>query len=97
MSPYTNSPRDRDFPVLSDRLLETDTIACKGNTSSNPASCLTPSDWQRELLAGTVSFFAAVYIIIDISSILMDAGIPQEAGIIATILASAVGCFIMGL
>ncbi|MDT2256861.1 hypothetical protein P7H06_06350 [Paenibacillus larvae] len=53
------------------------------------------------MAAGAVSgygiFFAAVYIIIDISSILMDAGIPQEAGIIATILASAVGCFIMGL
>nr|WP_313789777.1 solute carrier family 23 protein [Paenibacillus larvae] len=53
------------------------------------------------MAAGAVSwyciFFAAVYIIIVNSSILADAGIPQEAGIIATILASAIGCFIMGL
>lgn len=56
-----------------------------------------PSFWRREALAGTVSFFAIVYIIIVNSSILADAGIPQEAGIIATILASAVGCFVMAL
>lgn len=69
----------------------------KEMTSPNSATRLIPSDWRRELLAGTVSFFAAVYIIIVNSSILADAGIPQEAGIIATILASAIGCFIMGL
>ncbi|WP_374020469.1 NCS2 family permease [Paenibacillus thiaminolyticus] len=68
----------------------------KKNASPNPAVRLNPSDWRRELLAGTVSFFAIVYIIIVNSSILADAGIPQEAGIIATVLASAVGCFIMG-
>jgi len=69
----------------------------KENTSPNPASRLAPSAWRRELLAGAVSFFAIVYIIIVNSSILADAGIPQEAGIIATILASAIGCFIMGI
>ncbi|MFD0717616.1 NCS2 family permease [Paenibacillus sp. GCM10027626] len=67
------------------------------NASLNPTARLAPSDWRRELLAGTVSFFAIVYIIIVNSSILVDAGIPQGAGIIATILASASGCFIMGL
>lgn len=51
---------------------------------------------RRELLAGVVSFFAIVYIIIVNASILADAGIPQEAGIVATVLASAAGCFIMG-
>ncbi len=69
----------------------------KEDTSPNAAARLAPSDWQRELLAGAVSFFAIVYIVIVNSSILADAGIPQEAGIIATILASAIGCFLMGL
>lgn len=69
----------------------------KEKTSPSLATRLTPNNWRRELLAGIVSFFAAVYIIIVNSSILVDAGIPQEAGIIATILASAVGCFMMGL
>ncbi|WP_199898963.1 NCS2 family permease [Paenibacillus popilliae] len=68
----------------------------KENASPNPAVRLNRSDWRQELLAGTVSFFAIVYIIIVNSSILADAGIPQEAGIIATVLASAIGCFIMG-
>lgn len=69
----------------------------KENASPSPASRLAPSAWRRELLAGVVSFFAIVYIIIVNSSILADAGIPQEAGIIATVLASAVGCFVMGI
>lgn len=68
----------------------------KENASPNPAVHVNRSDWRQELLAGTVSFFAIVYIIIVNSSILADAGIPQEAGIIATVLASAIGCFIMG-
>lgn len=65
--------------------------------SPNSTSRFVPSFWRTEVLAGTVSFFAIVYIIIVNSSILADAGIPQEAGIIATILASAVGCFVMAL
>ncbi|QKG83251.1 NCS2 family permease [Kroppenstedtia pulmonis] len=69
----------------------------KEKSSPNPATRLTPGNWRRELLAGIVSFIATVYIIIVNSSILTDAGIPQEAGIIATILASAAGCFMMGL
>ncbi|MCY9516702.1 NCS2 family permease [Paenibacillus apiarius] len=56
----------------------------------------TAGGMRRELLAGVVSFFAIVYIIIVNASILADAGIPQEAGIVATVLASAAGCFIMG-
>ncbi len=69
----------------------------KKHLSPDPATRLGPSFWRREALAGTVSFFAIVYIIIVNSSILADAGIPQEAGIIATILASAVGCFVMAI
>ncbi|MGN7492523.1 NCS2 family permease [Paenibacillus sp. SAF-054] len=69
----------------------------KEQISPDSASPGAAGMWRRELMAGTVSFFAIVYIIIVNSSILADAGIPQEAGIIATILASAAGCFVMAL
>ncbi|KKI93879.1 permease [Bacillus sp. SA1-12] len=52
---------------------------------------------KKEVLAGTVSFFTIVYIVVVNASILSDAGIPLEAGIIATVLTSIVGCLIMGL
>ncbi|MFF2886940.1 NCS2 family permease [Paenibacillus sp. NPDC057967] len=51
---------------------------------------------QRELMAGIVSFFTIVYIIAVNASILEDAGIPFEAGVIATALTSFVGCLLMG-
>jgi AGZA family xanthine/uracil permease-like MFS transporter len=51
---------------------------------------------RKEILAGTVSFFTIVYIVVVNASILSDAGIPLEAGIIATVLTSIAGCFIMG-
>jgi adenine/guanine/hypoxanthine permease len=52
---------------------------------------------KRELLAGLVSFFTIIYIVAVNSSILSDAGIPLEAGIIATALSAFVGCLLMGL
>ncbi|UFJ39320.1 NCS2 family permease [Brevibacillus humidisoli] len=52
---------------------------------------------RRELLAGTVSFFTMVYIVVVNSSILADAGIPLEAGIVATVLASVTGCLLMAV
>ncbi|MDQ0229518.1 NCS2 family permease [Metabacillus malikii] len=52
---------------------------------------------KKEVLAGTVSFFTIVYIVIVNASILADAGIPIEAGIIATVLTSIAGCFIVGV
>jgi len=51
---------------------------------------------RKELLAGIVSFFTIVYIIAVNASILEDAGIPLEAGVIATALTSFVGCLLMG-
>ncbi|CAM3055702.1 NCS2 family permease [Paenibacillus sediminis] len=51
---------------------------------------------RKELLAGAISYFTIVYIVAINSTILADAGIPVEAGIIATILASFAGCLIMG-
>ncbi|MFD1850293.1 NCS2 family permease [Oceanobacillus bengalensis] len=52
---------------------------------------------KREILAGCVSFFTIVYIIVVNSTILGDAGIPIEAAVWATILTSMVGCLIMGI
>lgn len=51
---------------------------------------------NTEVLAGVISYFAIVYIIIVNSTILADAGIPAGAAMVATILTSAAGCFIAG-
>ena len=51
---------------------------------------------KKELTAGTVGYFAIVYIIAVNSLILSEAGIPLEGAIIATILSSVVGCLLMG-
>ncbi|AST89971.1 permease [Sutcliffiella cohnii] len=52
---------------------------------------------KREFMAGLISFFTIVYIIAVNASILAEAGIPLEAGIIATILTCVVGCWLMGI
>jgi AGZA family xanthine/uracil permease-like MFS transporter len=51
---------------------------------------------KRELLAGVISFVTVVYIIAVNAAILAEAGIPLEAGIIATIVTCLVGCWLMG-
>ncbi|CEG26284.1 NCS2 family permease [Bacillus sp. B-jedd] len=51
----------------------------------------------KELSAGFISYITVVYIIIVNATILAEAGIPLEAGIIATILTSFFGCLIIGL
>ncbi|WP_369902771.1 NCS2 family permease [Bacillus manliponensis] len=50
---------------------------------------------KQETLAGVTSFFTIVYIMIVNASILSDAGIPLEAGILATVFSSFVGCLLM--
>lgn len=50
---------------------------------------------KTEFIAGLTSFFAAVYIIMVNASILSDGGIPMEPLIIATVLASLVGCLLV--
>ncbi len=50
----------------------------------------------KEFSAGLISYITVVYIIIVNATILAVAGIPMEAGIIATILTSFVGCVIIG-
>ncbi len=51
----------------------------------------------KEVSAGLISYITVVYIIIVNATILAVAGIPMEAGIIATILTSFFGCLITGL
>jgi len=51
--------------------------------------------FKSEFTAGLTSFFAAVYIIVVNASILSDTGMPLEGQIVATVLASLVGCLLM--
>lgn len=50
---------------------------------------------KKEVLAGFTSFFSIVYIIAVNANILKDAGIPLEAGIIATVFSSLIGCLLV--
>ncbi|MEC0208107.1 NCS2 family permease [Paenibacillus ehimensis] len=51
---------------------------------------------RTEMTAGVVSFVTAVYIVAVNASILADAGIPYEAGVIATALAACIGSWLVG-
>lgn len=53
------------------------------------------TNFKTELIAGLTSFFAAVYIVVVNASILSDGGISQEPLIIATVLASFIGCLLV--
>ncbi|MBE6055035.1 MAG: NCS2 family permease [Clostridium sartagoforme] len=55
------------------------------------------TNFKTELIAGLTSFFAAVYIIVVNASILSDGGIEQEPLIIATVLASFIGCLLVAI
>ena len=52
---------------------------------------------KKEVLAGCTTFVASVYIIITNALILSDAGISQDAAMMATILTSAFSTILMGL
>lgn len=51
----------------------------------------------RELIAGIIGYLTTVYIVVVNGSILSEAGISLESGMLATILASFVGTLLMGL
>ncbi|MBH0229231.1 NCS2 family permease [Halobacillus yeomjeoni] len=53
--------------------------------------------WKKEFMAGLIGYFTTVYIVAVNSQILESAGLPLESGMVATILASAVGCLIMAI
>ena len=47
---------------------------------------------KQEMMAGAIGYFTIVYIIAVNALILSEAGIPFEGAVMATILASFVGC-----
>ena len=55
------------------------------------------SDVKTEILAGITTFLTMTYIIFVNPMILADADMDQGAVFVATCLAAAIGCFIMGL
>ncbi|NIK10747.1 NCS2 family permease [Alkalibacillus almallahensis] len=54
-------------------------------------------NWLNEIIAGLIGYLTTVYIVVVNSSILSDAGINREDAMIATILASAIGCLLVGI
>nr|WP_289037324.1 NCS2 family permease [uncultured Allobacillus sp.] len=54
-------------------------------------------NWIREISAGLIGYLTTVYIVVVNSAILADAGLDMEFGMIATILASTLGCILMGI
>ncbi|MBL1378457.1 NCS2 family permease [Zobellella iuensis] len=55
------------------------------------------TDVRREVVAGITTFLTMAYIIFVNPAILADAGMDRGAVFVATCLAAAIGCFIMGL
>lgn len=51
---------------------------------------------KQEVMAGLVSFITIIYIVVVNSSILADAGIPINSGIMATVFTAVAGCLLMG-
>ncbi|MBU5442319.1 NCS2 family permease [Paenibacillus sp. MSJ-34] len=54
------------------------------------------TSFRQEAMAGAVSFFTVVYIVAVNAAILADAGVPFEAGVIATVLTAVTGCLLVG-
>lgn len=61
------------------------------NTLNNKATL------RNDLIAGIIGYLTTVYIVVVNGSILSEAGISLEAGMMATILASFVGTLLMGI
>lgn len=53
------------------------------------------SSVKQEIMAGFTTFFTCAYILAVNAMILSDAGVPLEAGVIATALSSLAGCLLM--
>ncbi|WP_010649385.1 NCS2 family permease [Oceanobacillus massiliensis] len=56
-----------------------------------------PGLLRNEIIAGVIGYFTTVYIVVVNGSILSEAGISLETGMIATIMASFTGTMMMGL
>ena len=55
------------------------------------------TNFKTEIIAGISTFFTLSFIIAVNPAILSDAGINFAAGFVATIIASALGCFMIGI
>lgn len=55
------------------------------------------TSYRNEIIAGIIGYLTTVYIVVVNGSILSEAGITLEAGMMATILASFVGTLFMGI
>lgn len=55
------------------------------------------TNWRREVVAGATTFLTMAYILFVNAFILADAGMDPDAVFVATALASALACLIMGL
>ena len=55
------------------------------------------ADVRQEIRAGAATFMTMAYIIVVNPHILAAAGMPTDAVMMATCLAAALGCFLMGL
>ena len=55
------------------------------------------TNFKTEIIAGISTFFTLSFIIAVNPAILSDAGIDFAAGFVATIIASALGCFMIGI
>lgn len=53
------------------------------------------NQWKKELIAGAISYFAVVYIVMVNATILADAGMPLQAAMVGTLLTSIAGCLLM--
>lgn len=62
----------------------------------NPGLQEAKTSLKTEMMAGLIGYLTTVYIVAVNGSILSEAGISYQAGMIATILASFVGCLIIG-
>jgi adenine/guanine/hypoxanthine permease len=55
------------------------------------------SSWRRELMAGLTTFMAMSYVLFVNPAMLAQTGMDQGAVFVATCLAAALGCFLMGV
>ena len=55
------------------------------------------TNYRQEFMAGLTTFLAMAYILFVNTAVLSDAGMDANAVFVATALASAIGCLVMGL
>ncbi|WP_026702708.1 NCS2 family permease [Salibacterium aidingense] len=53
--------------------------------------------WKQEITAGLTSFFTIAYILVVNPAILADTGMPYSYALLATVLVTVIGCFLIGV